>query len=212
MIHTRKFRYANLILLLSLLFSLCSCQSWRVDTDNFDYSPYFTQIFTKIPKEYRNAVIILPQTVEYTIEGIDIHLDFFKEEYKMGEYIQLRATLINNSGKDFIYARRALSFPGMFQQRSDSRIVRSKSFDWSLADPEMPTYGIDDEGLREWKQDERLVVERIYFADPEFFISEHDIVFAFQCGTMYLTTSSDFTEEQTSGGILTFDVPVTVKN
>lgn len=187
---------------------LCSCQSqvWYVDQSNFDYSPSVDKNNVEFSKESRNYAVNLPRTVTQACEGIDIQIDFFQEQYRIGEFIQVRVTMVNHSGKDIVYDR--ATAPGTFTrgERGNRRTLR---YSWALADPEF-TYGQDSSELREWKQDAKVVVERIYLTDPEFFLSNSEAVFRFQCATYGLIGESYEKDSGNGHLLLTFDIPCEV--
>ena len=148
----------------------------------------------EIPEEYASLVVKTPLVTEGEQNGIRYKVEFFRDDYKMGELIQVRITLTNLNPVIGVKA----SYPGgvavaYFDSHSDTQWSREVALPMNEEERNMIsrgalTYMITAEifirenyerrfPLTDIKYGETHVIERVFLADPDFFGEPRDFTF-----------------------------------
>ena len=159
---------------------------------------------TDMEKAY---AVKVPKTYSQTVEEFDIAVDFFRDAWVLGDFMQVSIAVRTRADKRF-YFRSDSYGTGMFE-RSDGeqlKLLPCKSSDSKFATDVVNVGSI-------YPNAEKIMpFERVYVTDPAFFVpdSEYTYVFRFTLHevTWHYEDEVDRTREPR---VITVEIPVTVE-
>ena len=149
----------------------------------------------EIPEEYASLVVKAPLVTEGEQNGIRYKVEFFRDDYKMGELIQVRITLTNyhtivgkklnyieGIGYGFFYSAGdgSYSWRNPLPMTEEEKLLHQKGiFSYQVIPEGLDGFSAERYGvlLKTINYGETHVLERVFLADPVFFSEPREFAF-----------------------------------
>ena len=159
---------------------------------------------TDLEKAY---AVKVPKTYSQRVEEFDVTVDFFREAWALGDFMQVSVAVLNHGAKTYTY--HSDSYGTGFFERSDGE--KKKLLPCKYSD------GIFIKDDFNWNEiypnaERAVLMERVYVAAPAFFVPESEYTHVFRFALYEVTRNyEDEADRNREPRVITVEIPVTVE-
>ena len=179
--------FISLIVLCALM-SGCAEKQSKIIGDSKGYKPWYLSVshayevsLPEIPEELQSYGVTLPREYTCSTEGIEVHLNFFQNHYRLGELIQLEITVTNQRDQNFTFRQNSSGgyHPGEFRCSNGAALHINET----CSAPPLNRSGWPTDDIKEFTltPQETVTYECAFTATPAFFIPDEALTYTYLC-------------------------------